>query len=176
MKKIVVNNYSDINRLSLLGEVELLKSKGKTPYVFLEDDNGNYTVPSFNKEEWKTLRSYDYEIWDSPEKKKRLYCILREDLSQNCKYWEIGRDDPDLIEVVERLGDKASDDFSSLTVFEFDDENFKFSLESSEHGEWVELIPIIKEKRLKECKSVTEIMDYLKSLNLTIEEEKEVEQ
>ena len=51
-----------------------------------------------------------------------LYKVLSEiPLATDLYYWEIDRDDPVLVQIIEQLGDSAGDSYSSLKVVEIPD-------------------------------------------------------
>lgn len=78
------------------------------------------------------------------------------------------RDNPKLIHCVETLGDKANGSCASLYIEEYDEENFDYYIDEYDGNEDLELIPVVSEKRLAECKTTSEIVEYLKSLDIRV--------
>ncbi len=52
------------------------------------------------------------------------------------RHWEIARDDPDLVEIVERMGETADGPFAQLKVVEIPDD-VKWQVEEYDGREWV---------------------------------------
>lgn len=78
------------------------------------------------------------------------------------------RENPKLIECVEALGEKANGSYANLFVDEYDDENFTYWIDEYDGVESLMLEPVVSEKRLSECKSTKEIVEYLKSLDIIV--------
>jgi hypothetical protein len=66
-----------------------------------------------------------------------LYKVLMEiPLTTNLDYWEIDRDDPVLVQIIEQLGDSAGDSYSSLKIVEIPD-GVKWRISEYDGVEWV---------------------------------------
>jgi len=66
-----------------------------------------------------------------------LYKVLMEiPLTTNLDYWEIDRDDPVLVQVIEQLGDSAGDSYSSIKVVEIPD-GVEWRISEYDGVEWV---------------------------------------
>lgn len=78
------------------------------------------------------------------------------------------RENPKLIECIEALGSKANGRCSSLCIEEYDEENFDCYIDEYDGSESLELIPVVSEKRLGECRTTSEIIEYLKSLDIRV--------
>ena len=158
MKKVVLNGCFGGFGLSTLALVEILKRKGKTPYVFEEVGHKKYVLRDINDVYNGNVNGYGTFVYDNPEQNPNGY------------YWSYSfdRDDVDLIAVVEELGEKANCSCADLYIEEYDDENYIYSIDEYDGNESLELIPVVSEKRLEKCKSTKEIVDYLKSLGINV--------
>lgn len=78
------------------------------------------------------------------------------------------RENPKLVECVEKLGEDANGSCANLYIEEYDDENFIYEIDDYDGCESLILIPVVSEKRLVNCNSIYEIVEYLKSLNITV--------
>ena len=56
--------------------------------------------------------------------------------NSDLRHWEIARDDPDLIEIVERMGEAADGPYAELMVVEIPDD-VKWEIEEYDGKEWV---------------------------------------
>lgn len=66
-----------------------------------------------------------------------LYKVLMEiPLTTNLDYWEIDRDDPVLVQIIEQLGDSAGDSYSSLKIVEIPD-GVEWRISEYDGVEWV---------------------------------------
>lgn len=82
--------------------------------------------------------------------------------------FEGDRENPKLIDCVEKLGERANGRCANLFIDEYDDENFDCWIDEYDGVESLMLEPVVSEKRLAECKSATDIIAYLKSLNIKV--------
>ena len=83
--------------------------------------------------------------------------------------FDMDRDDTDLISLIEEKGvEYVNGELSSLTVEEYDEEKYSYSINEYDGWESLELIPIVSEKKIAECASSSEIMDYLESLGIEV--------
>lgn len=78
------------------------------------------------------------------------------------------RDDEDLVAVVEELGEKANGSCAELYIDEYDEENYNYDIDEYDGAENLITIPVVSEKRLAECKNTSEIVEYLRSLDITV--------
>ena len=79
----------------------------------------------------------------------------------------VDRTDPVAIEVLESLGQKyCSNSYSELYVDEYDDDLFDWSIDEYDGVEDLKLIPKLNEERIRNCKSVDEIVDLLRKTNV----------
>ena len=138
MKKIVLNGCFGGFSLSKEGTLAILERKGIGVVKVEEDRYGYFTIHASNGEEY-----YSHSFDDI-------------------------RDDEDLVAVVEELGEKANGSCASLYIDEYDEENFDYYIDEYDGSENLDLIPVVTEKRLSECKTTSEIVEYLKSLNIQV--------
>jgi len=117
MKKIVVNQVHGGFGLSPLAETMYYKLKGEPCYFYEISKYGN----SYDDCEYKRVEMKDAEF--------HRY-TLKKDLGENHfgripnDAFYVGdpdRDDPDLIKVVEELGEEANDSYSKLVIVEIPD-------------------------------------------------------
>lgn len=95
------------------------------------------------------------------------------DLFDEVKYGNLNklREDPLLIKCIETLGEKAGD---GLVVEQYDDEKYVPVIErDGEYSDSENLVlePFVSESKIKKCKNTKEIMRYLKSLGIWVEED-----
>ena len=115
--EIVVNRCFGGFGLSALAEKEYLAKKGKTAYFYEQTD---YSFKN-GKDEYKRVDSVD-------KKSRTLYYTVTEDLGEAISdfpkgvdffpNYDMKRDDPDLVDVVEKLGDAANGTFANLHIVE----------------------------------------------------------
>jgi hypothetical protein len=71
----------------------------------------------------KIVINTDFGGFGLSDEALELYKVLMEiPLVTNLCYWEIDRDDPVLIQIIEQLGDKANDRYATLKVVEIPDD------------------------------------------------------
>jgi hypothetical protein len=160
MAKVVLNGCYGGYGLSTLAMVEVLKRKGKTPYVFKKEFGTEEKVlcETENYEERENGKHYFFYVYDNKEMNYDGYY----------SDYDFERNDPDVIAVVEELGDKANGYCASLFIDEYDDENFTYWIDEYDGIESLMLEPVVSEKRLAECKSTKEIVEYLESININV--------
>lgn len=105
-QKIVINRCFGGFGLSELADRALAKRKGVTLYEL----NASYGVKTF-----ATVPKEEYERLERESRVKRDLSLV-EGLFWNSMAW--GRDDPDLVAVVEELGETANGVYSELKVVE----------------------------------------------------------
>lgn len=135
--KVVINNCHGGFGLSAKALMEYAKRKGMTLYFY-----GNLVGEHFD-----TLRQL------TPDERDKYWygTCLTTDLGQtversevyNEKYkdahfsvYDIKRNDPDLVAVVESMGEKASDEYSQLKIIEIPDD-VEFEIMDYDGHEWV---------------------------------------
>ena len=138
MKKRVLNGCFGGFGLSKEGTLAVLERKGIRVDRVEEDEYGFFKVYDSNGKEYS---SYAFDD---------------------------DRDDEDLVAVVEELDEKADDSCSCLYIDEYDEENFDYYIDEYDGNESLNLIPVVSEKKLAECKTTSEIVEYLKSLDIRV--------
>lgn len=81
------------------------------------------------------------------------------------------RESEKLISCIEELGYKASGCFAKLEIKEYDDENYIPYITEYDGFESLKLMPLVREKKLRECNSTSQIINYLKELGIAVSEE-----
>lgn len=91
-----------------------------------------------------------------------------EDNDGNCyNEHSISRTDPIAIAVLESLGSEyCSTRYSDLYVDEYDDNLFDWDIDEYDGVENLKLIPKLSEERIRNCKSIDEIVDLLRKTNV----------
>lgn len=138
MKKVVLNGCFGGFSLSKEAVLAILERKGIEVDRVEEDRYGSFTIYTSDN---KTHSSY---------------------------YLSGDRDDTDLVAVVEELGEKANGSCAKLYIDEYDDESFDYYIDEYDGSEDLELIPVVSEKRLAECETTSEIVEYLQSLDIRV--------
>ena len=138
MKKVVLNGCFGGFGLSKEAVLAILKRKGIEVDRVEEDRYDRFAIYSTNEERYS---SYSFEE---------------------------NRDDEDLVAVVEELDTKANSSCAKLYIDEYDEENFDYCIDEYDGSESLELIPVVSEKRLAECKTTSEIVEYLQSLDIRV--------
>jgi hypothetical protein len=129
--KLVVNKCYGGFSLSLLGEQEYLKRQGKEAYFYTQVEYRHNTGRDLYKRVTTTHKSlFGYTVTKD----------LGETTSEVFDYYfssrDIKRDDPDLIAVVEELGEKADGSCASLKIVEIPD-GVEWQIEEYDGNEWV---------------------------------------
>lgn len=164
MKEIILNGCFGGYGISVEAQVEYFKRKGKPYYIYEEICKGNSHC--------------GYARYEKPTKDYEgitvITCVDHGEFSEKYPYegrFDADREDEILIQVVKDLGEKANGSCASLYIDEYDDENFIAYVSEYDGSESLELTPVASEKRLKECSSVDEIMDYLESIDIVVKRE-----
>jgi hypothetical protein len=127
--KIVINaDYGGFG-LSYTGVMLYAKKKGFDLYAYVDDRNTSYEnrrlIP-YNDKEIRGLIYYFREpLIDGKYDKQTSLC-----------HWDIDRDDPALVEVVEELGSKSWGDYAKLEVREIPD-GINWIIEEYDGNEWI---------------------------------------
>lgn len=171
MKKVILNNCFGGYSWSIRGVYAILKKKD-IPVKFIATV---YPKPGMSE---------DVELTES-----EFFGIVRslEDGNSQCgpngwhvsnlyfldndgNYYEehsIDRTDPVAIEVLESLGQKyCSNSYSELYIDEYDDDLFDWGIDEYDGVESLKLIPKLSEERIRNCKSVDEIINLLRKTNV----------
>lgn len=118
----------------------------------------------------KILERKGIEVQEIESRNRSNFTIY----TANEKYYSFSfnneRDDEDVVAVVEELGAEANGDCADLSIKEYDDDNFEYTIIDDCGEEYLELTPVVSEKRLTECKSTSEIIEYLKSIDIKVKE------
>ena len=129
MQKIVINNCYGGFSLSEKGLTRYLELKGKNAFIYKYTfDSRKYTkVPRGKDDFFSTCFTKDYGniVSDLEVNKDDLFSAR-----------EINRDDPDLIRVVEELGEEANGHYASLKIIEIPSD-VKWIIEEYDGSEWV---------------------------------------
>ena len=129
MQKIVINNCYGGFSLSEKGLTRYLELKGKNAFFYKYNfDSRKYTkVPRGKDDFFSTCFTKDYGniVSDLEVNKDDLFSAR-----------EINRDDPDLIRVVEELGEEANGHNASLKIIEIPSD-VKWIIEEYDGSEWV---------------------------------------
>lgn len=129
MQKIVINNCYGGFSLSEKGLTRYLELKGKNAFFYKYNfDSRKYTkVPRGKDDFFSTCFTKDYGniVSDLEVNKDDLFSAR-----------EINRDDPDLIRVVEELGEEANGHYASLKIIEIPSD-VKWIIEEYDGSEWV---------------------------------------
>jgi hypothetical protein len=133
MTKIVINKRIGAFSLSYFGITEYAKCRGLTLYFYADDANGNLHKvrdPRLLESDYYTNYCYTKDLGDIVTRDTMTYCYF--------SAYDIPRDDPTLIEIIEEFGsDKISSTYSLLKIIEIPD-NIEWEIEESEEGiEWI---------------------------------------
>lgn len=137
MTKIVINSCYGGFGLSPLATTKYLELKGKKCYFYITSDYGDYSYDSC---------TYKRLSIEEATKEHTVYTILQ-DLGEFHKGripndvffsdYNIERNDPDLIKVVEEFGEKANDTYSKLEIVEIPDDVKSWEIEDYDGRESV---------------------------------------
>lgn len=114
MTRIVINNCYGGFGLSDVAFERYLDLKGITWYRSKKPEFGFYRYYSIPEEEWNRLYEQEKSKTVTPD-------TIKTTNETYLSYYDIKRDDPILVQVVEELGDLASGRFSKLKVVEIPD-------------------------------------------------------
>ena len=79
----------------------------------------------------------------------------------------IDRKDPIGIQLLEEKGsDYCSGEHAKLVIEEYDDENWIAHIDEYDGSEDLELEPLIRRNKIRDCKSTEEVIKYLETFNL----------
>lgn len=120
--KIIKNNCFGGYGLSLEAKLEIAKKKGKKLYFF--DFKNNSIKPEDAKDQLFVIDytvPNPYELGIDKADKDGLYTTANKIAEEISIDWD-NRTDPDIIEVVEKLGEKSWGRFSKLEVVEIPDD------------------------------------------------------
>ena len=133
-KKVVINKCYGGFGLSLDASVEYLKRKGKDVYFYEVD----YATGVSSK--MKTTKARKQSAFNTTIVTKDLGDITNNiEMYENdavFSYYDIERDDPDLVAVVEKLGKKANGFCAKLDVVEIPDD-VEYNIEEYDGVEWI---------------------------------------
>lgn len=117
MTKVVINGCFGGFSLSIKARMDILHRKGKNAFVYHEVNvprRGYQKVDNYDTSvgEWRyyvlDTDLGDFTVWD--------------DAFSEARFNDVSRNDPDLVAVVENLGDKANGDCAELYVVEVPDD------------------------------------------------------
>ena len=85
--------------------------------------------------------------------------------------YNLNREDPVAIQVLEDMGSKfCSSDFSELYIEEYDADDFIPSVNEYDGMESLELTPRVTEERIRACRSIDEVVEFLRRLKVIVQE------
>lgn len=171
MKKVILNGCYGGYSWSIRGVYTILKKKD-IPVKFMatvypkpgESEDIELTKGEFFRIE-RNLNDGNSECGPNGWYVSDLYL---EDNDSNCYHGHsISRTDPVAIEVLESLGSEyCSTNYSELYVDEYDEDLFDWGINEYDGIESLKLISKLSEERIRNCKSVDEIVDLLRKTNV----------
>ena len=85
--------------------------------------------------------------------------------------YNLDRDDPVAIQVLEEKGSKfCSSSFSNLYIEEYDENDFIADIDEYDGNESLKLIPRITEKRIRACRNIDEVVELLRRTRVFVHE------
>ena len=97
-----------------------------------------------------------------------VHGILNGEMVDVCN---LDREDPVAIQVLEDMGSKfCSSDFSELYVEEYNADDFIPSMDEYDGMESLELTPRVTEERIRACRSINEVVEFLRRLKVIVQE------
>lgn len=166
MQKIILNNCFGGYGWSNRAVVDYLKRKGITDMRFVENVKfGEYVdIPEslfFNDSVYtyyKTvlLKGRDLNWEEVKPDEWYPFCGM-----------DIDRTDPIAIRLLEEKGlDYCSAKHSKLVIEEYDEENWIACIDEYDGSERLELKPLIRRSKIRDCRNMEEVIKYLESFDL----------
>jgi hypothetical protein len=85
--------------------------------------------------------------------------------------YNLDREDTVAIQVLEDMGSKfCSSDFSELYIEEYNADDFIPSVDEYDGMESLELTPRVTEERIRACRSIDEVVEFLRRLKVIVQE------
>lgn len=140
--KVAINGCFGGYGLSARAIVEIAKRKGIKLYMYTRDCEG----AGLYFEDYKRIDYFDSQLSVTYTTVDNGESVSRNDIHDTYDDWmmdidnitgEWSRTDPDVIAVIEELGDEASDDYSAVYVVEIPDD-VKFTIDSYDGRETIE--------------------------------------
>lgn len=173
MQKIVLNacfggygwsNHAIVDYLERKGitNIRLVKTVGSDEYVDIPESLFfNNSVYTYGKTVLVKGRYLDWE-YAKPDEWYSFYG------------GNIDRKDPIGIQLLEEKGsDYCSGAYSKLVIREYDDENWVAHIDEYDGSENLELQPLIRKSKIRDCKNMEEVIEYLETFDLFRYDKKE---
>ena len=79
----------------------------------------------------------------------------------------IDRKDPIGIQLLEEKGSEyCSGKYSQLVIEEYDDENWVANIDEYDGNEDLDLMPLVRKSKIRDCKNMEEVIEYLETFDL----------
>ena len=168
MTKIILNGCYGGYGWSMKGVYAVLQKKNKKNLRFVAEaypNPGNRVELEVSESQWLKMAE-SISQHNNKCGPNGMYISDVHIVDEDGKKWfwlSIDREDPDAIEVLERLGSEyCSSDYAKLYIEEYDENLFVADIDEYDGVESLELKPNLTEERIRACSSIDEVVKLLK--------------